>query len=99
MRVCIATASLCTSLEFIEAANEALAARRKGPVDLGDPLGALVRELHSVACKVALVARLRGDQRLLFDVAIAALEARFVDEGVWQLVRKSSRAEDGDPES
>ena len=98
MRVCVATASLCTALEFIGAANEALAARSKGPVELGDPLGALIRELHSVACKVALVSRLRGDQRLVFDVALAALEKKIVDDGIWQVMRKRSPAEDGDPD-
>lgn len=97
MRACLATANLSTSLEFIGAANEALTARRQGPLELGDPLGALARELHSVACKVALVSRLRGDQRTIFDVALAALEKRIVDEGVWQIARKPSPTEDGDP--
>jgi hypothetical protein len=98
MRVCVATANLCTALEFIGAANDALTARQQGPIELGDPLGALIRELHSVACKVALVSRLRGDQRLVFDVAIDALEKQLVDTGIWQLVRKPSRAEGADPD-
>ena len=92
MRICDLSPSLCTSLEFIVAANEAVTARKAAPPDLGDPFGALARELHSVACKIALVARLRGEQRAVFDVAISALEADFVDQGIWKAAKGASAA-------
>jgi hypothetical protein len=90
MRICEPTPSLCTSLEFIVAANEAVHARKSSPPAPGDPLAALARELHSVACKVALVSRLRGDQKAVFDIAISALEEAFVDEGIWKTVKGKS---------
>jgi len=92
MQTCEPSASLCTSLEFIVAANQAVNARRTAPHELGDPFGALARELHSVACKVALVARLRGDQRAVFDLALNALEADFIDEGIWKTAKGKSAA-------
>jgi hypothetical protein len=92
MRIRDPSPSLDTSLEFILAANQAVIARKSSPPDLGDPFGVLARELHSVACKIALVSRLRGEQRTRFDVAISALEAEFVDQGIWKMARGKSAA-------
>ncbi len=96
MKVCEPTASLCTALEFVAAANQTMEARVGARPEVAEALARLGRELHSVACKVGLVSRLRGDQRLVFDIAIATLEDRFVDEGVWQTAPRSSHADHDD---